>query len=211
MWSGVTFSTVAAAVRSECVVSSWKLDSSSTYRSGTGRSSRSSAGSPRLPPASARRPPATASSATSVVTVLLPLVPVTATTGAGASRANSSMSPTTGRPRSSASRTSGSCSDSPGEITTCATPSSNDDANAPVRSSAAGACCRSASLPGGVARVSATRTSRPLRCRYRDTDSPVRPSPSTSARVPASSGTGMAEVALIAASASPGRPAPGSR
>ena len=34
--TGVTFKTVATAARNECVVSSWKLDSSSTYTSGTG-------------------------------------------------------------------------------------------------------------------------------------------------------------------------------
>ncbi len=82
MWSGETFSTAAATVRSECVVSSWKLDSSSTYRSGVARCSRSSAGSPRLAPATAACPAAVASSAISAVTVLLPLVPVTAATGA---------------------------------------------------------------------------------------------------------------------------------
>ena len=40
------------------MVSSWKLDNSSTYRSGTGSSSRSSAGLPRFPPASTLNPAA---------------------------------------------------------------------------------------------------------------------------------------------------------
>ena len=61
---------------------SWKLDSSATMSDGGGasrqRSSASSMGSPKLPIASAWTPPRRARWAAKAVTVLLPLVPVTA-------------------------------------------------------------------------------------------------------------------------------------
>ncbi len=75
------------------------------------------------------------------------------------------MSPTTGRPRRAASTATGSRSERPGEITTWDTSSSSESSNAPVRSSASGTCERSVAVPGGSARVSATRTARPLRRR----------------------------------------------
>ncbi|MDX1269316.1 MAG: hypothetical protein R3311_18240, partial [Oceanisphaera sp.] len=61
-------------------VSSWKLDTSSTATVSSGKvSTTAQNGRPRLPNASARRPPASSRWAISSVVVDLPLVPVTAT------------------------------------------------------------------------------------------------------------------------------------
>ncbi len=69
--------------------------------------------------------------ATSVVTVLLPLVPVMPITGAWTWRANSSTSPSTGMRRARAARAMGSSSETPGEINTCEAPSSSDISKPP--------------------------------------------------------------------------------
>ncbi|MNE35790.1 hypothetical protein D3C80_1295680 [compost metagenome] len=101
MWSSLTFSTVATSALSWSVVSSWKLDSSSTYSS-TSSPSKSRAGVPRLPPTATRLPALAAISPTRVVTVLLALEPLMAMIGALAWRANSSMSPDRATPRAAA-------------------------------------------------------------------------------------------------------------
>ena len=71
--------------------------------------------------------------ATRLVTVLLPLVPVTPMTGARTARAKSSMSPNTSMPRARACDAIGSSSETPGDINTCDAPSSSDKSNPPRR------------------------------------------------------------------------------
>ena len=117
----------------------------------------------------------------SAVTVVLPFVPVIASTvSRAACHANSSMSPNTGRPCASALRTISSSSESPGLTHTASTPSSNAGEKAPACSSPAKSFFR-----GGSRRLSATRTLPPSRSTQRATDSPVSPSPRISTRRPA--------------------------
>ena len=94
----MTLSTARRLGCSEYVVSSWKSTARARTSPPAAPSSRSSAGSPRLPPTRTSMPAALANSPTSVVTVLLPFVPVMPTTRPPASRAKSSMSPTRSRP-----------------------------------------------------------------------------------------------------------------
>ena len=104
--------------------------------------------------------------ATSVVTVLLPLVPVMPTTGLAPLRANSSMSPITGTPQARAATKNGSDCGNPGEATTQSAPVSSADVQRTQRQRARREqCVRSSSRPGGAARVSVTLTCQPLRSR----------------------------------------------
>ena len=95
------------------MVSSWKLDSSSTYSSASSRS-RSSAGTPRLPPTPGLASQARATSPSRVTTVLLALDPVMPTSGRLAVRANSSMSPITSLPSAICSAMAGVDTATPG-------------------------------------------------------------------------------------------------
>ncbi len=112
------------------------------------------------------------------MTVLLPLEPVIATTGAVAARANSSMSPTTGKPRRRRGERKRNVRAETGR---------DDDARRHRRASARRAsrepprqrgtiACRS-TRPGGCARLSMTRTCSPRSLRNRATATPVAPSP----------------------------------
>ncbi|MNT74086.1 hypothetical protein D3C72_2128670 [compost metagenome] len=79
----MTLSTVAAAGASVCVVSSWKLDSSSTHTSGSDAEamqadSLSSADGLILPATATLLPARSTSRPVSAVVVVLPLVPVIA-------------------------------------------------------------------------------------------------------------------------------------
>ena len=78
----MTLSTVAAVGASEDVVSSWKLDSSSTNTSGQRASagSASSTASPMLPATTVASPARGTSAPVSAVTVVLPFEPVIAST-----------------------------------------------------------------------------------------------------------------------------------
>ena len=84
----MTLSTAAATGRSDDVVSSWKLDNSRTNTSGQGRAppavskgaNTSSTASPMLPATTVARPAARHSAPVSAVTVVLPFVPVIAST-----------------------------------------------------------------------------------------------------------------------------------
>ena len=76
--------------------------------------------------------------ATSDVTVLLPFEPVTATTGASAARAKSSMSPTIGTPRAAAACSAGSRTDTPGLTTISAAVSNTGASKPPHRISTSG-------------------------------------------------------------------------
>ena len=84
-------------------------------------------------------------------------------------------------PRAAASRSSGSASDTPGEATTRAAAPSSAASNPPKRQRAAGAMRSSSARPGGSARLSVTASCQPRAARCRATDTPVRPSPTTSA------------------------------
>ena len=80
------FRTVAAAGSKPVTPSSWKLESSSTQTSGSGASASSASASvcsmvgPTLPAIATRRPARATSKLTIAVVVVLPLVPVMAST-----------------------------------------------------------------------------------------------------------------------------------
>ena len=111
------------------------------------------------------RPSDSAIACTKAHTVLLPFVPVTATTGARAARANSSTSPRTGTPRSAAADTAGSRGDTPGLSTSSTARSNHSRSNPPSRISAPGSARRASCARGGDARLSESATSTPCACR----------------------------------------------
>ena len=174
MWSGLMLSTVAAAGHSELVVSSWKLESSSTYSSQL-RPSSDSAGGPRFPPAPTRTPARRAISARSDATVLFPLEPVTATIGASAARAKSSTSPAIGTPRAAATRNAGSRTETPGLTTISAAAPNSEASNRPQRISTSGNSDSTAARRGGCSRESTAIMRPPKPARWRMHDSPVSP------------------------------------
>src|SRR5690554_5065118 len=114
---------------------------------------------------------------TRVVTVLLALEPVIATIGASASRANSSMSPTTLTPASMAALIAGVAKAIPGLTISSPALLSSSASSSPRCRSAMGAKRLSLSRPGGLARVSQTANGISRPARYRATDRPVAPSP----------------------------------
>src|SRR3989338_5461494 len=125
-------STVAASAFSVAVVSSWKLDSSSTHTSGwfTPRSSTtSSTAGEMLPAATASLPAALHRCSTMLVTVVLPFAPVIARMcgrlSLGSDCANNSMSPTTATPRATAFATAGSRNGTPGLMAISSMPSNS--------------------------------------------------------------------------------------
>ena len=149
------------------MLSSWKLESSSTQTSGNDpassrRISAVSAAGEMFPATSQSTPAVRHMLPATAVTVLLPFVPVIASRRApgwpARKRAKSSISPTTSSPRARASRMTGVSSDTPGLAATSSIPSRSASVNAPVTISASGTAARSASSAGGAARVSATRT-----------------------------------------------------
>ena len=98
--------------------SSWKLDSSSTHVEQFGVSANASRiGTPMLPAARASGCTHFANSTANAVVVVLPLDPVIANTDAlaGTSRANNSMSPSTGTPCCKASLIANVARGTPGE------------------------------------------------------------------------------------------------
>ncbi|MFO1413096.1 MAG: hypothetical protein U1F10_04135 [Burkholderiales bacterium] len=145
----MTFSTAAATGASELVVSSWKLDSSSTNTSGHGtafdsqRTSTSSTASPMLPATIVTRPAARQSVPVSAVTVVLPLEPVIASTfwPAGSARAKSSTSPTSSTPRATAAAMAGWSLATPGLIAMRSMPANVASSNGPVTSGTFGSSC----------------------------------------------------------------------
>ena len=178
MWSSLTFRQVATSALSRSVVSSWKLDSSSTYSS-TSSASRSSAGVPRLPPTATFLPAAAAISPTRVVTVLLALEPVMATSGALAWRTNRSMSPDIFTPRAAASRSAGVASGRPGLTYSSLARHRKSTSSAPQRTSTCGNWALRVSSSGGHMRVSTTAKGTPWRARKRTSDMPLLPRPTT--------------------------------
>ncbi len=108
--------------------------------------------------------------ATSVVTVLLPLVPVMPTTGRAPLRANSSMSPMTSMPCARAAAKNGSASGRPGEATTQSAPASSFVSSPPTAKRSRGYTAHSMAKPGGSARESVPATSQPRAARWRITD-----------------------------------------
>src|SRR5699024_138659 len=122
------FTTAAECTDSELVQCNWKLDSSTTMASyATGSITAPTTGSPTLPTAATRSPAAPSMLATMRTTVVLPLVPVTASQGAGfstgLSRQASSTSPHTGTPPRAAATKNGWPGRTPGEGTTSVVPS----------------------------------------------------------------------------------------
>ena len=101
------------------VVSSWKLDASTTQTPlspAAGVPTASASGSPRLPPTNVGRPVARIMSPVSVVVVDLPLVPVIAMTVPATNREASSISPVMATPAARAAASSG-ISGTPGDRT----------------------------------------------------------------------------------------------
>src|SRR5690606_11490679 len=106
-WWGATLSTAPASGEVVCVKWSWKLDSSTARTSSVGSSTASTTGVPTLPTAAARSPPVRRIVSSISTVVVLTLVPVTASHGAGRPagpstrrRQASSTSLHTGTPRS---------------------------------------------------------------------------------------------------------------
>ena len=180
-------STVAAAAFSERVVSSWKLDNSSTQTFGSAPSanaciSASSAEGEILPQATAGTPAAKSKCAVSAVVVVLPLLPVMAMIFACGAylrtpQANSSISETSGKPPATAAATACVCTGTPGEIASRSTPANATSGKPPENSSASGTDARSASAFGGAARLSATRASAPSPGRFLPAQASGRVSP----------------------------------
>src|SRR5581483_9852896 len=155
-WSGSRLTSTATRGRSVRMSSSWKLESSQTTHASGGASTADSA-RPTLPATGAR---SIAPSSSDVV--VLPLVPVTPTSGFGSSRPASSTSLQTG---TLAARASGCSAGTPGLLTRTSAPASPP---------------RSLSLP----RVRSTRTtSTPCRSSSAAAACPERASPSTTARL----------------------------
>ena len=101
--------------RGSATDSSWKLESSSTTQcSGVISSSRSRTVSPMFPPTRTGREPWRSTSPVSAVVVVLPLVPVMPTIGAGHSWKKRSISLETRSPWVRAASSSGSSQGTPG-------------------------------------------------------------------------------------------------
>ncbi len=181
----MTLSTVAATGASDDVVSSWKLDNSSTKTSGQRPSTgiASSTASPMLPATDVASPAARARAPVSAVTVVLPLEPVIASTfcPGGSARANSSMSPTSSAPRSRAPAIASWSLAMPGLIAIRSAPANVASVIGPVVTATPGHAARHWSANGGAGRVSATRTVAPRAARWRASENPVSPRPSTTA------------------------------
>ncbi len=142
---------------------------------------------------------------TSRVVVVLPFVPVIATTFVSRPSARitaSSRAPRTGRPASSAAACSGAAAPTSGDRPwlqpTRSMPSSSAGDSPPPTKRAAGHAARSASSPGGVSRVSATITSAPFAATQRAIARPDSPSPATSTRRPARSARARASASASA-------------
>src|SRR5918999_2088864 len=176
-WSDSRFVSTAIRGRNSCTSSSWKLDTSLTISSPGGTASTSPvSGRPTFPATGA---PSIAPSSSLVV--VLPFVPVTATSGLSSSRKPSSSSLQTGTPRALASRTSAFSAGTPGLLTSRPTPS------------------RSETSPSFPSVRSAPMTSTPRRSSAAAAARPERASPSTSARPGSSapSGEEVEEVAVV--------------
>jgi len=122
------------------------------------------------------------------VTVVLPLVPVTAITGTRRNRKASSVSLTTGMPRRSASRIRGWKGGTPGEGTTRSWPATTAAAAPPVKTrsgSPSRAPSASRSSASGLSSVAVTAAPRPAA--KRDAAIPVFPRPMTRICLPFSS------------------------
>ncbi len=106
-----------------------------------------------MPPTPTLSPACSAIKPTNVVTVLLPLEPVIATTGALASRANNSMSPIISTPAACAACKAGVANATPGlAIIKDAEHKISGSSGPVIRLQSAG----SSSFPGGFSRVSST-------------------------------------------------------
>src|SRR5687768_9722937 len=124
------------------------------------------------------------------VTVVLPLEPVMANiVGLGMpdcaiAKAKSSTSPTTGIPSFTACRTNGSASATPGLMAIRSRPANVSAANDPTVIWTRGRARFNSPRQGGSVRVSAARTSAPLRDSHLAMESPDSPIPSTNTVFP---------------------------
>ena len=136
-----------------------------------------------LPATTVARPEARQSAPVSAVTVDLPFEPVIASTfcSGGSARAKSSMSPTSSAPPATAAAIAGWSLAMPGLIATRSAPAKVCAVNGPAATSTPGSAAARFAANGGVARVSATRTAAPCAARWRASENPVSPSPSTTA------------------------------
>ena len=175
-------STAAACADIEDVWCSWKLDSSTARTSSVGSVAASTTGVPTLPTATAFSPAARRIDSSMPTVVVFPLVPVTASHGAGPpppARSTrtchaSSTSLHTGTSCSRAATRSGWCGGSPGDATTRSARSST----VPASSSAE---------PMTSSAWSSTGTTRaPRDARISTAARPETPSPATTTRAPSS-------------------------
>ncbi len=170
------------------VFSSWYELTSTTRRpfdSAAGVSTASESGVPRLPPTKVAKPAALKISPMSVVTVLLPLVPVIATMGARVYQLASSSSLTTGTPRASAASTTRR-GGTPGDTTIRSAFAKVSGLCAP-RSKLTPACASAMSFSSSRSAASrlslSTTEAAPLRSASRAADSPEAPMPTTTTRL----------------------------
>src|SRR6266849_6508302 len=175
-WSGVRFSKQPTCGRKRSTHSSWKLDTSTTAISGA-RSTAATSGVPRLPPVKVRRPARSSARPTRLVVVLLPLVPVMATSGHGSSPKASSISLSTAMPRRTAAASTGASRGTPGLGTTRSIPASRSGPSSPRRSSTPAGIPLTPRAAAG--RASAARTRTPRAASAAATACPVRRKPST--------------------------------
>ncbi len=175
-WSGVRFRRQPTRGRRRSTHSSWKLETSATAISGAWSSALMS-GVPRLPPMKVRRPARSRARPTRLVVVLLPFVPVMATSGQARRRKASSISLQTGMPRRTAAASTGTSRGTPGLGTTSSTPARSCGPSSPKRSSTPAGAPVTPSAAAG--RASATRTRTPRAVSAAATACPVRRKPST--------------------------------
>src|SRR5688500_3643138 len=194
-------SSAAARGRKVSVVSSWKLDSSTTKTRSIGPSTQAVSGRPMLPQTSTRRPAAASRAPVSAVVVLLPFEPVMPTTGPFRNGKASSTSAIPGSPRRRAAASSGRSSGTPGESTTPSRPSGRDSGSRPSASSTPGSRSRSGAPISAAPRRSTPTTSTPRARRKRAAAGPDRPRPYTSTRrqSPSPHGTCIPLLAPLAA------------
>ncbi len=140
-----------------------------------------------LPPRNTERPCARSMAAHSETVVVLPLVPVTASTSSSAScrQASSISASTSGASGPVASRGRSAATAMPGLGTTARAPSNCAGEWSPVAISTpapAAQCAKSTGTPPALR--SSRRTRAPMRCSSRAAAMPERPAPTTTARSP---------------------------
>src|SRR5512142_391380 len=178
------FRRTATRGRNVSIVSSWKLDTSTTPHS-YGSSAAAASGVPRLPPTKTRPKAREAISPRSVVTVDLPFVPATAATCPRKRRYPSSSSPHSGVPARRSASSGSLAAGTPGDRTTRSAPDAALASGRPRTN----ATCGGMAWPRDVSTDSFGRSSNsvtraPSRRRTSAATNPDRPAPTTTAFFP---------------------------